>query len=78
VAEEDGTPADQGLAIVDNGMNSSFDQSQDQPQDGLSLGAPALSQGDSLQLVQPSPVSGIQTNALNGNINQCNLVNETL
>jgi len=55
-------------------MNNSFEQSEEQSQENeLGLGATALSQGGPLQLVQPSPVSGIQANALNSNSNQCEL-----
>ena len=48
-------------------------QGQDQVQENkLSLGAPAISRGISLQLAQPTPVSGIQANALNSSSNnQC-------
>ncbi|KUJ18223.1 transcription factor Zn cluster transcription factor-like protein Rds2 [Mollisia scopiformis] len=69
-AEDDGSP-DQAQASADNGMSNSFEQSQDHSQDSsLTLGSAALSQGGPLQLVQPSPVSGIQANALNANSNQ--------
>jgi len=70
---EDGSPPDQLQSNIDNGMSNSFDQSQEQQSqdNGLGLDTTALSQGGSLQLVQPSPVSGIQTNALNSNSNQC-------
>jgi len=68
--EDDGSPADQLQASIDNGMNNSFDQSLEQPRENdLGLGA-ALSQGGPLQLVQPSPVSGIQANALNSSSNK--------
>ncbi|KAE8452847.1 hypothetical protein EG329_013119 [Mollisiaceae sp. DMI_Dod_QoI] len=70
-AEDDGSPPDQAQASADNGMSNSFDQSQDQSQDSsLTLGSAALSQGGPLQLVQPSPVSGIQASALNANSGQ--------
>ena len=73
-AEDDGSPPDQLQSNIDNGMSNSFEQSQEQSQDnGLGLGATALSQGGPLQLVQPSPVSGLQANALNSNSNQCKL-----
>jgi hypothetical protein len=53
-------------------MNSALDKSQERSQGkGLALGATTLSQGDPSQLVQPSPVSGIQPNALSSNGNQC-------
>ncbi|KAG4436690.1 hypothetical protein IFR05_007838 [Cadophora sp. M221] len=76
--EEDGSPPEpvqQGN--VDNGMSNSFEQAaqtqvQSQDNNSLTLGTAALSQsqGGPLQLVQPSPVSGIQANALNSNSNQ--------
>lgn len=74
MAEEDGTSPDQGQSKIEPGMNNSFEQAQDQSRENtLGLGT-TLSQGDpSLQIVQPSPVSGIQTNALNSNSNQCKL-----
>ncbi|KAF8863586.1 transcription factor Zn cluster transcription factor-like protein Rds2 [Acephala macrosclerotiorum] len=70
-AEDD----DQVQASADNGISNSFEQSQDQSQDSsLTLGSAALSQGGPLQLVQPSPVSGIQANALNANSNQSEVI----
>jgi hypothetical protein len=57
-------------------MNTSTEQPQVQSQDnGLAIGT-ALSQGDPLQLVQPSPVSGVQANALNNRTNQCKLLGQ--
>lgn len=70
-AEDDGSPPDQVQANIDNGINSSFEHSLEQSQENdLGLGASALSQGGPLQLVQPTPVSGIQVNALNSNSNK--------
>lgn len=75
-----GTPPDLKLQnSLDNSLNNSFvtaeqkQQRQDQVQENkLSLGAPAISRGVPLQLVQPTPVSGIQANALNSSSNnQC-------
>jgi hypothetical protein len=55
-------------------MNTSIEKSQVQSQDNsLAIGTTALSQGDPLQLVQPSPVSGIRANALNNGADQCEL-----
>lgn len=72
--EDDGLTPNDIPPSRDTGMNSSFVQAQEQSQDPvLGLGAPALSQGGSLQIVQPSPVSGVQANALNSNSNQCKL-----
>ena len=70
--EENGTPPAQVHPKVESGMSSSFDQArQDTAQDSnLGLGT-TLSQAVPLQLVQPSPVSGAQANALNSNSNQC-------
>ncbi|KAL2071471.1 hypothetical protein VTL71DRAFT_12706 [Oculimacula yallundae] len=75
--EEDGSPSEAVLQEdVENSANESFEQAQPQAQllenNSLALGTDDLSQsqGGSLQLVQPSPVSGIQTNALNNNSNQ--------
>jgi hypothetical protein len=66
--EDAGTPPDQSQANVESGMSNSFEeQSQD---NSLDLGTVAVSQGGPLQIVQPSPVSGIQANALSSNSNQ--------
>ncbi|KAA8565379.1 hypothetical protein EYC84_011086 [Monilinia fructicola] len=75
-----GTPPDLKLQnSLDNSLNNSFvtadqqqqhQQGQDQVQENkLSLGAPAISRGVPLQLVQPTPVSGIQANALSSSSN---------
>ncbi|KAJ8062670.1 hypothetical protein OCU04_009192 [Sclerotinia nivalis] len=76
-----GTPPDLKLQnSLDNSLNNSFatgEQQQQQQQQGqdqvqenkLSLGAPAISRGVPLQLVQPTPVSGIQANTLNSSSN---------
>jgi hypothetical protein len=69
-AEDDGTPPDQAHSDVDSSMNNLFDQEQSQ-ENSVTLGTTSLSQGGPLQLVQSSPVSGIQSNALNSNSNQC-------
>ncbi|RDW75569.1 transcription factor Zn cluster transcription factor-like protein Rds2 [Coleophoma crateriformis] len=69
-ADDDATPPVQNLGDVENSMKTSFQQPQEQAQTDLGIGTAALSQAGSLQLVQPSPVSGIQANTLNGNINQ--------
>ncbi|CZT41460.1 related to transcription factors [Rhynchosporium secalis] len=82
VPEEDGSPSEVVLTEdVEDSVNDSFEQSaqiqtqaqaQSHEANSLALGTDALpqSQGGSLQLVQPSPVSGIQANALNSNSNQ--------
>jgi hypothetical protein len=72
---EDGSSPDQLQSNIDNGMSNTFEQSQEpQSQDnGLGLDATGLAQGESLQFVQPSLVSGLQANALNSNSNQCKL-----
>jgi hypothetical protein len=74
-AAEDGSTPDQLQSNIDNGINNSFEQSQEQhsQDNGLGLDATALSQGGPLQIVQPSPVSGLQANALDSNSNQCKL-----
>ncbi|PQE09148.1 hypothetical protein CJF32_00010361 [Rutstroemia sp. NJR-2017a WRK4] len=65
-ADEGGTPPDQLQKSLDNSLHNSFEPGQDQVQENkLSLGAPAISRGVPLQLAQPTPVSGIQSNALN-------------
>lgn len=71
-ADDDGSPPDQAQGIVDNDLTNSFEQSQEpSAQDNsLTLGTVALSQGGPLQIVQPSPVSGIQANALNSSSSQ--------
>lgn len=58
-------------------MNNSFEQEQSQ-ENSLTLGTTSLSQGGPLQIVQPSPVSGIQSNALNSNSNQCKLPSQLI
>ena len=70
---EDGSPPDQLQSTIDNGMNNSNEQSQEQDSqdNGLGLDTTALTQGRPLQLVQPSPVSGLQASALNSSSNQC-------
>ncbi len=69
MADDAGSPPDQSQANVESGMNNSFEEkSQDT---GLDLGTIAASQGGPIQIVQPSPVSGIQANALNSVSNQC-------
>jgi hypothetical protein len=74
VEEDDGLLPDDIQHSRDNGMSGSFDQSQEQSEEtDLRLGATALSQGGTLQIVQPTPVSSAQANALNININQCEL-----
>lgn len=54
---------------AENGMANPFDQAPDQAQE--SMGLSALPQSTPLQIVQPSPVPGIQANALNHNVNNC-------
>lgn len=72
-ADEGGTPSDQLQKSLDSSLHNSFEPGQDQVQENkLSLGAPAISRGVPLQLAQPTPVSGIQSNALSSsNGNQC-------
>lgn len=73
-AEQDASPPTQAQAPADGDINTSFDQSQEaltQENNRLTLGPITLSQGGPLQIVQPSPVSGIQANALNSGSNQC-------
>lgn len=56
-------------------MINPFDQRPDQVLDtSLGLGVAAIAQSTPLQIVQPSPVSGIQQNALNSNSNHCTYV----
>ncbi|KAM3065277.1 Testis-expressed protein 11 [Clarireedia jacksonii] len=71
-ADEGGTPPDQLQKSLDSSLHNSFEPGQEQVQENkLSLGAPAISRGVPLQLAQPTPVSGIQSNALNSsNSNQ--------
>ncbi|TAQ83981.1 hypothetical protein B7494_g7694 [Chlorociboria aeruginascens] len=62
VAEEEGKSSDQSQGKFENGINTSLEQSQKPVQE--SLGTTSHPQGGPLELVQPSPVSGIQANAL--------------
>jgi hypothetical protein len=71
--EDEETAQEQLRSSTENGMNNPFDQRHDQAQVGL--GAPAIPQTGPLQIVQPSPVSGIQANALNSSINHCMCLN---
>ncbi|KAI6714156.1 transcriptional regulator [Diplocarpon mali] len=74
VLGQDGSLPDPAQGLAESGLNNSFERAQSQSQDNslasLTLSTAALSQGGSLQLVQPSPVLGIQANALNSNSNQ--------
>ena len=72
-AEEDDAAAEHLQSNVEGGMSSAVEPSQSQSQDSLTIGTAALPQSGSLQLVQPSPVSGLQANALNTSGNQCKL-----
>jgi len=66
--EDAGSPQEESQGNVDSGISNSFEeQSQD---NSLDLGI-RTSLGGPLQIVQPSPVSGIQANALNSASNQC-------
>jgi len=49
-------------------MSNSFEKEQVHENE-LSLSGTGVPRGGTLQIVQPSPVSGIQTNALNSNSN---------
>ena len=69
-AEDDGSTPDQiQQASTDSGMNNSFEKEELQENE-LSLGQATILRERPLQIIQPSPVSGIQTNALSSNINQ--------
>ncbi|TVY81886.1 Regulator of drug sensitivity [Lachnellula suecica] len=69
--EDDDTAPDLPQTSIDGGISNSGGPSQDQSEESnLTLGTSALSQGAPLQLVQPSPVSGIQANALSNSSNQ--------
>lgn len=74
--EEGTATADQRQGDIEGGMSNSVELPQEQSQDNNSLtsGTTPLSQGGPLQLVQPSPVSGIQANALSSNSRQCKLL----
>ncbi|KAF4637760.1 hypothetical protein G7Y89_g330 [Cudoniella acicularis] len=70
-AEDDDAAQEQPQSNADGGMSNSIEQPQEPSQDSsLALGSSGLSQGGPLQLVQPSPVSGIQANALNSSSSQ--------
>jgi hypothetical protein len=73
--EDDGSPPDQLQGSTDSGINTSFEQAQEQQDSELGLGGPTLSQGGPLQIAQPAPVSGSQANALNSGSNQCDELN---
>ncbi len=77
-AEEIESQSEAGLNPVDQGANTmappSFDGTLGTgPGQAAqsSFDAAALAQGSQMQLVQPTPVSGIQGTALGGNMNQC-------
>ncbi|KAL3427172.1 transcriptional regulator [Phlyctema vagabunda] len=68
--DEDAAPPAQPKPDTDSALSTSFQQAQEQSQTELGIRT-TLPQANSLQLVQPSPVSGIQASALNSNnINQ--------
>jgi hypothetical protein len=71
--EDEETPPEQPQLqpSVENGLTNPFDQIADQAQENISLGRPSITQSGSLQIVQPSPVSGIQVSALSSSSNQC-------
>jgi hypothetical protein len=72
VEDEEASPDQpQSQPSVENGLNNPFDQPTDQAQENIGLGAPSIPQSTPLQIVQPSPVSGIQVNALNSNSSHC-------
>jgi hypothetical protein len=72
VVEDEETPPEQSQPSTEEGMPNPFDQRHNQAQDtALGLGGPNITQSTPLQIVQPSPVSGIQANALNSNSRQC-------
>jgi DNA mismatch repair ATPase MutL len=72
VEDEEASPDQpQSQPSVENGLNNPFDQSTDPTQENIGLGAPSIAQSAPLQIVQPSPVSGIQANALNSNSSHC-------
>ncbi|CAG8979160.1 hypothetical protein HYALB_00000294 [Hymenoscyphus albidus] len=69
--EDDDAAADQ--LKTDGGMSNSVERPQEQLpplETSLAIGTTALSQATPLQLVQPTPVSGIQANALSNSGNQ--------
>lgn len=69
--EDEATPPEQTQTSTESGMTNPFDQRPDQVLDAsLGLGGAAI-HTTPLQIVQPSPVSGIQQNALNSNNSHC-------
>lgn len=75
-AEDDTTPPKQSQSSNENGVNSPFDRLQEHSQDAvLGPGTAAVAPGTTggPVLVQPSPVSVLQANALNHN-SQCKIL----
>jgi len=69
--DEETTPGESHQS-AENGMTGPFDQRADQvPDASLGLGQAPIPQHTTLQIVQPSPVSGIQVNALNRTRGNC-------
>ncbi|KAG9248180.1 transcription factor Zn cluster transcription factor-like protein Rds2 [Calycina marina] len=68
-AEDDGSTPDQIQASTETGLNNAYEKERTQ-ENVLSLDGTAVSQGGPFQIAQPSSISGIQTNALNSNVNQ--------
>jgi hypothetical protein len=69
-AEDEETSTDNQQRPIENGMSNTFDQRQDRIQDqNLGLSANPMNANEALQLVQPTPVSGLQAGALNNNNN---------
>lgn len=58
---------------ADTSMPVAFEPRTEVSNDSSGLSALSLPQPTTLQIVQPSPVSGIQQNALNNGGNQCRL-----
>ncbi|KAI9739410.1 MAG: hypothetical protein M1818_005098 [Claussenomyces sp. TS43310] len=68
LVEDDNIPPEQSKTSAESGISSSFEKHQGQvPENGLRLGSAAQPDGTGVQLIQPSPVSAAQANALNSN-----------
>ncbi|CAD6499561.1 BgTH12-03672 [Blumeria graminis f. sp. triticale] len=72
VVNNEGKLHDQVHIIIDNDMGSSLEQMQDCPVENLAMSVDALPQG-SMQIIQPCPVSEVQSSSLNEGGSQCSL-----
>jgi hypothetical protein len=70
--DDEDIPTDQSQQAIENGMSAPYEQRPEQVQENsLGLSQVSIPHSTGLQIVQPSPVSRIQANALNSNSSHC-------